>query len=254
MSMATQQIVLVTGGSRGLGKDMALRLAEHGLVVVLTYHSKEAEAQSVVEQIKGMGQQAAALQLDTATGGTFTGFVEQLRPVLADFGSDRLDYFVNNAGIGIHVPFAETSEEQFDQLLNIQFRGPFFLTQALLPLLRDGGGIVNISTGLARFCLPGYAAYGAMKGAMEVLSRYQAVELGERGIRSNVVAPGAIETDFGGGAVRDNDQLNQMVASVTALGRAGKPDDIGGVVAFLCTGEAKWINAQRIEVSGGMKL
>ena len=246
--------VLVTGGSRGLGKDMALRLAERGLDVVLTYHSKEAEAQSVVEKIKGMGQQAAALQLDTSVGGTFSSFVEQLRPVLADFGSDRLDYFVNNAGIGIYVPFAETSEEQFDQLLSIQFRGPFFLTQSLLPLLRDGGGIINISTGLARFCLPGYAAYGAMKGAMEVLSRYQAVELGERGIRSNVVAPGAIETDFGGGAVRDNEQLNEMVASITALGRAGKPDDIGGVVAFLCTEEAKWINAQRIEVSGGMKL
>ena len=161
---------------------------------------------------------------------------------------------VNNAGIGIYAPFAETTEEQFDQLLQIQFRGPFFLTQALLPLLRDGGGIVNISTGLARFCLPGYSAYAAMKGAMEVLSRYQAVELGERKIRSNVVAPGAIETDFGGGAVRDNEQLNTLVASMTALGRAGLPEDIGGVVAFLRTEDARWINAQRIEVSGGTKL
>jgi NAD(P)-dependent dehydrogenase (short-subunit alcohol dehydrogenase family) len=175
--------------------------------------------------------------------------------VLKDrFNAEHFDYLVNNAGIGIHASIAETTEEQFDTLMNIQFKSVFFLTQKTLGLLADGGGIVNISTGLARFSSPGYAVYAAMKGAIETLTRYQAKELGVRKIRANVVAPGAIETDFGGGVVRDNAELNKYLASVTALGRVGVPDDIGNVVAFLCTDDAKWVNAQRIEVSGGMNL
>jgi NAD(P)-dependent dehydrogenase (short-subunit alcohol dehydrogenase family) len=170
------------------------------------------------------------------------------------FGTDKIDYLVNNAGIGIHASFAATTTEQFDTLVDIQFKGPFFITQKALPLMADGGGVVNISSGLARFSLPGYAAYGAMKGAIETLTRYQAVELGARGIRSNVVAPGAIETDFGGGAVRDNEALNKQIASQTALGRVGLPDDIGGVVAFLCTEDSRWVNGQRLEASGGIYL
>lgn len=253
--MTDTKIALVTGGSRGLGKNMALHLAEKGRDVVLTYHSNAEEAQAVVTEIEGKGQRAAALQLDTMDVDSFESFVEQFQSTLQDtFQSDTFDFLVNNAGIGIHAPFADTTKEQFDQLINIHVKGPFFLTQKLLPILKDGGSIVNISSGLARFALPGYATYAAAKGAMEVLTRYQAKELGTRKIRVNIVAPGAIETDFGGGAVRDNQQLNDQVASMTALGRVGLPDDIGGVVAFLSTEEAKWIQGQRIEVSGGMLL
>lgn len=251
----TNKIVLITGGSRGLGKNMALSLAQEGLDVVLTYHSKKDEALAVVAEIEQAGQKAAALQLNTADVKGFGDFFAQLSDLLkSTFNSTRIDFLVNNAGIGINAPFAETSEEVFDELLNIHFKGVFFLTQAALPILNDGGGIVNISTGLARFATPGYSAYASMKGAIETLTRYQAAELGSRGIRVNIVAPGAIETDFGGGVVRDNDQVNKHIASVTALGRVGRPDDIGSVVAFLCTDQAKWINAQRIEVSGGMNL
>ena len=251
----TNKIVLITGGSRGLGKNMALSLAKEGLDVILTYHSKKEEALAVVAEIEQSGQKATALQLNTADVKSFGEFFAQLSALLKNtFNSDTIDFLVNNAGIGINAPFAETSEEVFDELLNIHFKGVFFLTQAALPLLSDGGGIVNISTGLARFATPGYSAYASMKGAIETLTKYQAAELGSRGIRVNIVAPGAIETDFGGGVVRDNDQVNKHIASVTALGRVGRPDDIGSVVAFLCTDQAKWINAQRIEVSGGMNL
>jgi len=250
-----QKIALVTGGSRGLGKNMALSLAQKGINVILTYNSKKEEALAVVQEIEQLGQKAAALQLNVADVKRFEQFLGEVTGILTEkFGADKFDYLVNNAGIGTHVPFAETTEDQFDTLMNIHLKGTFFLTQKALPLLSDGGGIVNISTGLARFALPGYAAYAAMKGAIETLTKYQAKELGARGIRVNVVAPGAIETDFGGGAVRDNADVNSFIASVTALGRAGRPDDIGSVVAFLCTDEAKWINAQRIEVSGGMML
>lgn len=254
--MATQQkIALVTGGSRGLGKNMALSIAQKGFDVVLTYHSKKDEAEQVVAEINGMGRKAAALQLNTGEVSGFDTFQTQFTSTLTDtFGTDRFDFLVNNAGIGVYAPFAETTEADFDTLLNIQFKGVFFLTQKLLPMLNDGGRIINISTGLARFALPGYAAYAAMKGAIEVLSRYQAVELGARGITVNVVAPGAIETDFGGGMVRDNEHVNKHIASTIVLGRAGLPNDIGGVVAFLCTDAARWINAQRIEVSGGQNL
>lgn len=253
--MAKNKIALVTGGSRGLGKDMALNLAKKGIDVLLTYNSKKEEAAAVIAEIEKSGQKAAALQLNVANIKGFDLFFENVRSTLNEtFGAQKINFLVNNAGIGIHVPFAETTEEQFDLLMNIQFKGTFFLTQKALPIIENGGGIVNISTGLARFSLPGYAAYASMKGAIEILTKYQAKELGERKIRVNVVAPGAIETDFGGGAVRDNEQVNSFISSVTALGRAGMPEDIGSVVAFLCTDEANWVNAQRIEVSGGMML
>ncbi|WP_456311920.1 SDR family NAD(P)-dependent oxidoreductase [Pseudomonas shirazensis] len=249
------KIALVTGGSRGLGKNMAIAIAKKGIDVIITYNSKKEEADLVVKEIESLGQKAAALQLNVAESKNFDTFFEGISSTLKNtFKTDKFDFLINNAGIGIHKPFVETTEEEFDQLTNIQFKGPFFLTQKALRIMNDGGGIVNISTGLARFSFPGYAAYGSMKGAMEILTKYQAKELGARKIRANIVAPGAIETDFSGGVVRDNEQMNQQIASVTALGRVGLPDDIGGVVAFLCSEEASWINAQRIEVSGGMML
>ncbi|PAM93660.1 short-chain dehydrogenase [Flavobacterium sp. IR1] len=249
------KIALVTGGSRGLGKNMAIAIAKKGIDVIITYNSKKEEADLVVKEIESLGQKAASLQLNVADAGTFDSFLAQVSEVLKNtFKTDKFDFLINNAGIGIYNSFAETTEAEFDQLTNIQFKGPFFLTQKALHSINDGGGIINISTGLARFSFPGYAAYAAMKGAIETLTKYQAKELGARKIKVNVVAPGAIETDFGGGVVRDNEQMNQQIASITALGRVGLPDDIGGVVAFLCTEEARWINAQRIEVSGGMML
>ncbi len=248
-------IALVTGGSRGLGKNMAISIAKKGLDVIITYNSRQGEAEAVVKEIEALGQKAAALQLNVGDASSFDGFAGNVSDILKQvFGADKINFLVNNAGIGIYAGFADTTESQFDQLLNIQFKGPFFLAQKTLPILADGGGIVNISTGLARFSYPGYAAYASMKGAMEVLTRYQAKELGTRGIRVNIVAPGAIETDFGGGTVRDNEELNKQIASITALGRVGLPDDIGGVVAFLCTDDARWITAQRIEVSGGQGI
>lgn len=254
--METQnKIALVTGGSRGLGKNAALKIAAKGIGVIVTYRSKKEEAEATVNEIKQLGVQASAIQLNVADTKTFDAFFAEVKAVLKSiFNTEKFDFLINNAGIGIHASFAETTEEQFDTLVNIQFKGAFFLTQKALSLLNDGSGIINISTGLARFALPGYAAYASMKGAMETLTRYQAKELGVRGIRANIIAPGAIETDFGGGVVRDNEQVNAGIASNTALGRVGLPDDIGGVVAFLCTEDARWINAQRIEASGGMFL
>lgn len=254
--METQnKIALITGGSRGLGKNAALKIVAKGIGVIVTYQSKKEEAEDTVNEIKQLGVQAAALQLNVADTKTFDAFFVAVKAVLKSvFNAEKFDFLVNNAGIGIHASFAETTEEQFDTLVNIHYKGAFFLTQKALTLLNDGSGIINLSTGLARFATPGYAAYASMKGAMETLTKYQAKELGARGIRSNIVAPGAIETDFGGGVVRDNDQLNAGIASNTALGRVGLPDDIGGVVAFLCTEDARWINAQRIEASGGMFL
>jgi NAD(P)-dependent dehydrogenase (short-subunit alcohol dehydrogenase family) len=249
------RIALVTGGSRGLGRATALALAEQGVHVILTYQSREADAQAVVAEVERRGAQAVALRLDVSNVSEFAAFTEALKTTLRQrWQRANFDYLVNNAGIGIHAPFASTTEAQFDQLVNIHLKGVFFLTQALLPLIADGGRIVNLSSGLARFALPGYAAYGAMKGAIEVLSRYLAKELGPRGIAVNVVAPGAIETDFGGGAVRDNRELNAFVAGQTALGRVGLPEDIGGAIAALLSEGGRWINAQRIEVSGGMFL
>ena len=247
------KIALVTGGSRGLGKSMSLHIAAKGNDVILTYNSKKAEAEDVVGQIEKMGRKAFAFPLDVSNSKSFDDFAGNVKQALqTKWSRSDFDFLVNNAGIGIHAPFAETSEEQFDQLMNIHLKGPFFLTQKLLPLMKDGGRVVNISSGLARFAFPGYAAYATMKGGIEVLTRYMAKELGSRNIAVNVIAPGAIETDFGGGLVRDNKDLNKFIASQTALGRVGLPDDIGGVVASLLMDDNRWINGQRIEASGGM--
>lgn len=249
------KIALVTGGSRGLGKDMALKLAEKGIGVILTYNNKADDANEVVKQVQQSGQKAATLQLNTGDIKSFGAFIEKLKGILSDtFGTDHLDFLINNAGMGHHAPIDQTTEEAFDDLMNVHFKGVYFLTQGILPILNDGGAIVNISSGLARFSMPGASAYASMKGAVEVFTRYLAKELGSKGIRANIVAPGAIATDFGGGRVRDDAQVNQMVSSLTALGRPGEAEDIGGVVAFLCTDDARWINGQRIEVSGGMNL
>ena len=257
MTLMTKQnhIALVTGGSRGLGKSMALHLAAAGTDVIITYHSKEKEAREVVEAIIATGRKAAMIQLDVSDSKRFGDFAENVKKVLANnWKRDRFDFLVNNAGTGVHVPFLETSEAQFDEMMNIHLKSTFFLSQRLVPLMNDGGRIVNISSGLARFSAPGYAAYAMMKGGVEVLTRYMAKELADRRIAVNTLAPGAIATDFGGGAVRDNEQVNKMVASQTALGRVGLPDDIGGAIAVLLSPEAGWINAQRIEASGGFLI
>ena len=251
--MTAPTIALITGASRGLGRNTALKLAAQGSDVILTYRSNRAEADAVVAAIQALGRRAVALPLDVGDSRSFEAFVDQVRQALnTHWQRAQFDYLINNAGTGIHASLAETTEAQFDELVNIHFKGVFFLTQRLLPLIADGGRIVNVSSGLTRFALPGYAAYASMKGAIEVLTKYMAKELGPRGIAVNVVAPGAIETDFGGGAVRDNAQLNAYVASQTALGRVGLPDDIGGVFASLLSPDNRWINAQRIEASGGM--
>ncbi|NNA92971.1 short-chain dehydrogenase [Pseudomonas sp. ICMP 8385] len=248
-----RKIALITGASRGLGKSTALHLAAQGIDIIGTYYSKAEEAQAVVAEIEQLGGRAAMLQLDVSQSATFDGFIREVGRTLKDvFAQEYFDFLVNNAGVGTHASFVETTEEQFDQMVAIHLKGPFFLTQKLLPLIVDGGRIINISSGLARFSLPGYAAYASMKGAMEVLTRYQAKELGARGISVNTLAPGAIATDFGGGAVRDNAGINAFVAGNTALGRVGLPDDIGGAIATLLADGSKWINGQRIEASGGM--
>ncbi|MDA8487229.1 SDR family NAD(P)-dependent oxidoreductase [Kluyvera sp. Awk 3] len=250
-----QRIAIVTGGSRGLGKNAVLKLAAQGTDIIFTYNSQRDAALQVVAEVEQTGAKAVALQLNVSETASFTAFSGQVKTQLKQvWGREIFDYLVNNAGIGLYAPFAETSEALFDELMNIHFKGPFFLTQQLLPLMADGGRILNVSTGLARFALPGYAAYASMKGAMEVLTRYQAKELGARGISVNSIAPGAIETDFGGGRVRDNEELNKYVASQTALGRVGLPDDIGDAIAALLSDNLRWMTAQRIEVSGGMFL
>jgi NAD(P)-dependent dehydrogenase (short-subunit alcohol dehydrogenase family) len=250
-----RKIALITGASRGLGKNAALHLVAQGIDIIGTYNSRADEAQALVAEIESLGGRAVMLQLDVARSEQFDAFGSEVAKVLHNhFERKRFDFLVNNAGIGLHANFVDTTVEQFDLLLNIHFKGPFFLTQTLLPLLNDGGRIVNISSGLARFSLPGHSAYAAMKGAMEVLTRYQAKELGARNIAVNILAPGAIETDFSGGAVRDNPELNTLVANNTALGRAGLPDDIGTAIALLLAPGSQWINGQRIEASGGMFL
>ena len=256
MSTDTNPIALVTGGSRGLGRSAVLKLAERGVDAILTYKSNEAEAIAVASQVRELGRQAAVLQLDVGDSGSFSAFAARVKATLgATWQRADFDYLVNNAGMGIdHATVVETTEEAFDLMFNVHLKGTFFLTQKLLPLIRDGGRILNTSSGLARFALPGYAAYAAMKGGVEVLTRYMAKELGPRGIAVNAVAPGAIETDFGGGAVRDNADLNAMIASQTAMGRVGLPDDIGGAISSLLVGEFGWMTAQRIEVSGGQGI
>ncbi|MEG3790673.1 SDR family oxidoreductase [Lysobacter sp. CCNWLW3] len=253
--MTTPTIALITGASRGLGRNAALKLAAQGSDLILTYRSNRAEAKAVVAAVQALGRRAVALPLDVGDSASFEAFAGQVREALAThWQRERFDHLINNAGIGTHAALADTTEAQFDELVNIHFKGVFFLTQRLLPLIADGGRIVNVSTGLTRFALPGYAAYASMKGAIEVLTKYMAKELGPRGIAVNTVAPGAIETDFGGGTVRDNADINAYIASQTALGRVGQPDDIGGVFASLLSPDNRWVNAQRIEASGGMFL
>lgn len=253
--MKTNKIALITGGSRGLGRSMANKLADRGINVVITYHTNKTEANKVVSEVEARGVGALALQLDVTEADTFEQFVSVLQQELKEkFNTEKLDFLVNNAGIGLPTPLGGTEISVFDTLTDIHLKAPFFLTQLIAPNLNDGGGIVNVSSGLARFTAPGFSVYGSLKAAVEQLSRYLAKELGVRQIRVNCIAPGAIETDFGGGAVRDNADYNKMVSAATALGRAGLPDDIGDVVAFLCTDESRWINGQRIEVSGGTNL
>ncbi|MEO8405107.1 MAG: SDR family oxidoreductase [Chitinophagaceae bacterium] len=247
------KVALVTGGSRGLGKNMSVSLATKGFDIVLTYNSNKQEAEKVVAEIQKLGQNAKAFQLNTADISSFNAFFSGATSYLKETtGKPNFDFLINNAGTALYAPFIDTTEEQFDTALNIHYKGVFFFTQKALSFMNDGGRIINISSGLARFSFPGSSAYGSMKGAIEVLTRYLAKELGARGITANVVAPGAIETDFGGGRVRDDKEMNQHIASLTALGRVGLPDDIGGVVSFLCTDDAKWVNGQRIEVAGGI--
>lgn len=249
------KIALITGGSRGLGRNTAIHLARSGVDVVLTYHSNKAEADSAVAEIESLGRKAAALQLDTGDVASFEAFAASLRDTLkTNWDRVTIDYLVNNAGIGLHVPFAEATEADFDRLTNIHFKGVFFLTQKLLPMINDGGKIVNLSSGLARFAYPGASIYGSLKGAVEVLTRYLAKELGPRRIAVNAIAPGAIETDFGGGRVRDNAELNKQIAANTAMGRVGLPDDVGGAISALLVGETGWVTGQRIEVSGGQGI
>ena len=249
------KIALVTGGSRGLGKDMAQRHAEKGLDVIITYNSQADDAQAVVAQVKQAGQKAAALQLNVGDLKSFAAFTTQLQDVLKNtFNTNHFDFLVNNAGVGGYSPFADVTEELFDQMLNIHFKGVYFLTQKMVTLMNDGGGIVNVSSGLTRVTVPASSAYASMKGAIEVFTRYLAKELGARGIRANVVAPGAIMTDFGGAHLRNSEEMQKFISSVTALGRPGVAEDVGGVVAFLCTEDARWVNGQRIEVAGGMAL
>lgn len=249
------KIAIITGGSRGLGKNAALKLAAKGVDVILTYHSQHEEALKVVKEIEGMGRKAHALKLDTGNVSSFGAFVKEVEGALqAKFKTNKFDYLLNNAGMGVYAPIEQTTEEQFDLLMNTHFKGVFFLTQKLLPVINDGGRILNVSSGLARFSFPGYAAYASMKGAVEVFTRYLAKELGPRRISVNTIAPGAIETDFGGGHVRDDKSMNTMIASQTALGRAGLPDDIGDVMAELLAGNTTWINGQRVEASGGFFL
>ena len=253
--MSKSKIALVTGGSRGLGRDMSINLAKKGLNVIITYHSNEKAAQEVVKEINNIGRDAFAMQLDVADFDQYDEFIKQLEQILnSKFNTSRFDYLVNNAGSISPAPFESANLNDFKDMLQIHLMAPFFITQKALQIMNDGGGIVNISTGLTRFANPGFAAYASMKGGVEVLTRYMAQELGSRKIRANIVAPGAIETDIMGGTVRDNKEMNKAIASHTALGRVGLPTDIGSVVAFLCTDEAYWINAQRIEVSGGMNL
>lgn len=250
--MSTSNIALVTGGSRGLGRDMALKLAQQGIDVVLTYRSQQAEAARVVADIEALGRRAVALPLNAADLSTFDSFFAQLTAALRDtFGTDRFDFLINNAGTSLSSPIAETTEAQFDDMLNIHFKGVYFLTQKALPLLRDGGRIVNVSSATTRSSFAGTSVYASMKGAVEVFTRYLALELGPRGIAANVVAPGAV---FGGGAMTDTPEIRAWVAQLTALGRTAEPDDIGGVVAFLCTDAARWLNGQRLELTGGMML
>ena len=247
-------VSLVTGASRGLGRNMAVSIARQGGDVIVTYRQDAAQARAVVADIEALGRKAAALQLDVADIRTFAAFTAAVKDVLTQWGRTTLDHLINNAGQGELASLAETTEAQFDALFDTHVKGVFFLTQALLPLIGDGGRIVNLSSGLTRVSMPGFSAYAAAKGAIDVLTVYMARELGSRGITANAVAPGAIETDFLGGAVRDMPDLNKQFTDMTALGRVGVPDDIGPMVANLLSPANRWLTGQRIEVSGGQAI
>lgn len=250
-----KKIALVTGGSRGLGKDMAISIARRGIDVILTYRNKEAEALETVKEIEALGRKGVALQLDMGNVQSLDSFVQQLQQILqSNWEKDRFDFLVNNAGMGATVPFLQVTEEVFDDFLNVHFKSVYFLTQKCIPLINEGGRIINISTGTTRFSNPGYSVYASMKGAIEVFTKYLAKELGAKGIGANVVAPGPIETDFNSAAIRNNPQMKTALSSLSPLGRVGDAADVGGVVAFLCTPDAAWINGQRIEVSGGINV
>lgn len=251
----TRKIALVTGGSRGLGRDMAQSLARKGNDVIITYAGNKAEADNTLKLIEAEGGKGAAIQIDLKDPRALDGFIPSLQATLkATFNTETFDFLINNAGMGGGVPFDKVTEAFFDDFLNVHFKSVYFLSQKALPLINDNGRIINISTGTTRFTNPGYSVYASMKGAVEVLTKYMAKELGPRGIRVNVVAPGPVETDFNNATVRSNPQINAALSSLSPLGRVGQPDDIGGVVAFLCTEDAKWINGQRIEVSGGINV
>ncbi|EJL55897.1 dehydrogenase of unknown specificity, short-chain alcohol dehydrogenase like protein [Rhizobium sp. CF122] len=251
---SVSKVAVVTGGSRGLGRNTAINLARRGVNVIFTYRANRAVAEAAVLEIKALGTEVIALQLDTGRVSDFEAFVGKAKDALQSLGRSQFDYLVNNAGNSYHAAIAETTEEAFDELVNVHLKGVYFLTQKLLPLMADGGRIINVSSGLARFAVPGISAYASMKGAVEVFTRYLAKELGPRGITANTVAPGAIATDFSGGMVRDIPTYNKMVADATALGRAGVPDDVGPMIASLLSDDNRWVNGQRIEVSGGTYL
>ncbi|MES2648445.1 MAG: SDR family oxidoreductase [Bacteroidota bacterium] len=252
--MNTNKIALITGGSRGLGKETAIKLAAKGTDIILTYQTKQVAAEAVVEAITEMGRKAVAVPLDMADSSSFDPFIKTLSAVLqSNWQTSQFNFLVNNAGIDRFALFTDTTEESFDSLFNVHLKGVYFLTQKALPLIADGGGIINISTGLTRFATPGYSAYAAMKAAIEVLTKYLAKEAGKRGIRANVVAPGITRTDFTKAAL-SHEGLEEYLSAQTALGRIGEPEDIAGLISFLCSEEAGWVNAQRIEASGGMFL
>jgi NAD(P)-dependent dehydrogenase (short-subunit alcohol dehydrogenase family) len=249
------KIALVTGGSRGLGKDMALALAKKGIDVILTYNTSKTEARKVVEEITKGGRKAVALPFNVGDIKSFDVFLSDVSSSLQkNWGVKTFDFLINNAGVGATIPIAQVTEESFDNLLNIHFKGVYFLTQKSIVHMNDGGAVINISTGTTRFCVPGYSVYSSLKGAVEVFTKYIAKEYGSRGIRANIVAPGPVETDFNNAAIRSNPQMKSFLGSQTALGRVGQADDIGSVVAFLCSDDAKWVNGQRIEVAGGINL
>jgi len=252
--MSTQtRIALVTGGSRGLGKDMAISIAKKGIDVILTYRSNEAEGKDTVAEIEKLERKAVALHLDMSDFKSLDDFVKRISDTLQSIWStSSFDFLINNAGIGATVPFEQVTEELFDEFLNVHFKGVYFLTQKFVPMINKDGRIINISTGTTRFSNPGYSVYASMKGAIEVFTRYLAKELGPKGISANIVAPGPIETDFNNAAIRSNPEMKSRLSSLSPLGRVGHADDIGSVVAFLCTEDAKWIDGQRIEVSGGI--
>lgn len=246
------KIALVTGGSRGIGRSTVLHLAARGVDSIFTYRENQAEAANVVAAVERQGRRAIALKLDTGVAASFDAFVGHVKTAIGELGATRFDYLVNNAGQSLHKAFDQTTDDELDAIYNVHFKGVYLLTQKLLPLIADGGRIINISSGLARVSMPGSSAYGAMKGAVEVLTRYMAAELGPRGIAVNTVAPGAVATDFSGGMVRDTPEVAKRISDMTALGRVGLPDDLGAMISSLLSDDNRWISGQRIEVSGGM--